>query len=190
MRRKRSISKKQLLKRSIPINLYIREETLRVLDEENNLLGVFSREKALEKAKEVGMDLVLIAQKAVPPVAKIIEFNKYLYQVSKRSKGDHKGKTETKELKIGLFMASHDLLRLKNKAADFLKDGNQVRISLWLKGRELGKKDQAKIFLYSFLNGIKSSKIVSEPSMHGKVLRAVISVDKSKNAETKSTKVN
>ena len=170
--------------------MYIREETLRVLDEENNLLGVFSREKALEKAKEADMDLVLIAQKAVPPVAKIIEFNKYLYQVSKRSKGDHKGKTETKELKIGLFMASHDLLRLKNKASDFLKDGNQVRISLWLKGRELGKKDQAKVFLYSFLNGIKSSKIVSEPSMHGKVLRAVISIDKSKNAETKSTKVN
>lgn len=190
MRRKRSISKKQLLKRSVPINDYIREPQLRVLTDDNQVLGVLTNTEALVKARELGKDLVLIAPKAVPPVAKIIDFNKYLYQVAKRGKGEKKGKTETKELKIGLFMAPHDLQRLQNKAAEFLKEGNQVRISLWLKGRELGKKDQAKAFLSLFLNGIKSSKIVSEPLMHGKVLRAVISIDKGNNAETKSQKIS
>lgn len=191
MRRKRRVSKKQLLKQSVPINQYIRENELRVLTEDNQVLGILSSAQALAKAQEMGHDLVLIAPKAVPPVAKIIDFNKYLYQLAKRSKGEKKGKTETKELKLGLFMAEHDLLRQQKKASDFLKEGNQVRISLWLKGRELGKKDQAKAFLYLFLNGIKSSKIVSEPVMHGKVLRAVISVDKgNNNAETKSSKVN
>lgn len=191
MRRKRSISKKQLLKQSVPINEEIREPQLRVLTDENEVLGILELNQALIKARELGHDLVLIAPKAVPPVAKIIDFNKYLYQLAKRSKGEKKGKTETKELKLGLFMASHDLLRLQSKASEFLKEGNQVRISLWLKGRELGKKDQAKAFLYLFLKGIKSSKIVTEPVMHGKVLRAVISNDKeAKNAETKSEKVN
>jgi translation initiation factor IF-3 len=185
--RKRSISKKQLLKRSIPINLYIKDESLRVLDDENELLGVMGRNEALEIAKREEKDLVLIAPKAVPPVAKVIEFNKYLYLVAKKSKGEKKGKTDTKELKIGLFMAQNDLDRLKGRAAEFLNKGNQVRISLWLKGRELGKKDQAKAFLISFIQGIKSSKIVSEIAMHGKVLRTVISVDKSRNAETKNT---
>ena len=190
MRRKRSISKKQLLRRSVPINDYIREQSLRVLTEENEVLGILSRTQALDKARELGHDLVLIAPKAVPPVAKIIDFNKYLYQLAKRSKGEKKGKTETKELKISLFMAEHDLERVKNRSAEFLKNGNQVRISLWLKGRELGKKEQAKAFLYLFLSGIKSSKIVTEPVMHGKVLRAVISIDKGQHAETKSQEIN
>lgn|GEM_PF-458821 len=187
MIRKRSISKKQLLKRSIPINLYIKDESLRVLDDENELLGVMDRNAALEIAKQQGKDLVLIAPKAIPPVAKVIEFNKYLYLVAKKSKGEKKGKTETKELKIGLYMAENDLARLKKRTSQFLEKGNQVRISLWLKGRELGKKDQAKAFLISFIQGIKSSKIVSEIAMHGKVLRTIISVDKSKNAEVKNT---
>jgi len=191
LRRKSRISKKQLLKRSVFINESIREEKLRVLNEDNQVLGIFDRNQALLKAKELGHDLVLIAPKAKPPVAKIIDFNKYLYQLAKRSKGEKKGKTETKELKLGLFMAQHDLLRLQNKAAEFLKGGDQVRVSLWLKGRELGKKDQAKAFLYFFLNGIKSSKIVTEPVMHGKVLRAVISIDKKRgNAETKNKEIN
>lgn len=152
-----------------------------MLDEENQLLGVMMRDAALERAKAENKDLVLIAPKAVPPVAKVINFNKYLYLVAKKSKGEKKGKTETKELKVGLFMAPHDLERLKSKASDFLQKGDQVRISLWLKGRELGKKDQAKAFLVSFIQGIKNSKIVSEIAMHGKVLRTVISIDKSKN---------
>lgn len=173
------------------INQEIREPKLRVLTDNNEVLGVLSLSEALTKARDQGQDLVLIAPKAVPPVAKIINFNKYLYQLAKRGKGEKKGKTETKELKLGLFMAEHDLLRLQRKAGEFLKDGNQVRISLWLKGRELGKRDQARAFLYLFLNGIKSSKIVTEPSMHGKVLRAVISIDReAKNVKTENQKVN
>jgi translation initiation factor IF-3 len=190
LRRKRRISKKQSLRFSVPINQYIKDQNLRVLDEENNVLGVIPKNEALLKAKEANKDLVLIAPKATPAVAKIIDFNKYLYQLAKKSKGEKKGKTETKELKIGLFMAEHDLERQKERAAKFLKSGHQVRLSLWLKGRELGKKDQARAFLFHFLSGIKSSKIVTQPSMHGKVLRAVISIDKTVNAKTKSQEVS
>lgn len=152
------------------------------MDEENQVVGVLSRDEALAHAHSANKDLVLVAPKAQPPVAKIIEFNKYLYQLAKKTKGEKHGKTETKELKIGLFMAAHDLARLKKRASEFLQNGHQVRISLWLKGRALSKKEQARAYLFSFLQDIKSCKIVSEPLMHGKVLRAVISVDRNKNA--------
>lgn len=159
-------------------------DEFRVLDEEGNMLGVLNKEQALAKAKEMESDLVLVALNAKPPVLKIIDFNKYLYQLAKKSKNEKKGKTETKELKIGLFMADHDVERLKNKAAQFLKVGNQVRLSLWLKGRELGKKDQAKAFLINFVNNIENSKMAGEPSMHGKVMRIIISYEKKKNEQT------
>ena len=158
----------------------------RVLDDEGNMLGVLTKEQALAKAKESQLDLVLLAASAKPPVLKIIDFNKHLYQLAKKSKNEKKGKTDTKELKIGLFMAEHDVERIKTKASQFLKAGNQVRLSLWLKGRELGKKDQAKAFLINFVNTIENSKMSAEPLMHGKVLRVIISYDKKKNEQTKN----
>lgn len=151
---------------------------MRVLDDEGNMLGVLSRSEALAKAREYGVDLVLIAPAAKPPVAKVIDFNKYLYQLAKKEKGAHTGKTEIKEIKIGLFIAENDMLRLAKRAGEFMKEGHQVRISLWLKGRELGKKDQARVMLLSFVNRVERAKIVSEPTLQGKVLRTVISLDK------------
>ncbi len=181
MRRRRSPSKKQLLKRSIFVNERIQAGTLRVLSDEGEFLGIMSRNDALSRARTEGLDLVEVAPKAQPPVAKIIDFNKYLYQLAKKTKNEKKGKTETKELKIGLFMADHDVARLIRRAGEFLKDGHQVRISLWLKGRELGKKEDAKAFLISFISKIEDAKAVSEPAFHGRVLRVVISYEKKKN---------
>ena len=183
----RQPSKKLLLKRSITTNDYIRADKLRVLDDQNSFIGILSRNEALQKAREVGLDLVEIAPKAVPPVAKIINFNKYLYQLAKRDKsGDKKGKTETKELKIGLFMAENDLLRFASRASEFLKAGNQVRISLWLKGREIMKKDLAIEVIKRFTERVEKAKITSGPMLQGKVMRLVITLDKSKHEEKKN----
>lgn len=157
-----------------------------MLDDENNFIGVMSRNEALQKARDVGLDLVEIAPRAVPPVAKVINFNKYLYQLAKRDKsGDKKGKTETKELKIGLFMAENDLLRFASRAGEFLKEGNQVRISLWLKGREIIKKDLAMEVIKHFTEKVEKAKITSGPLLQGKVMRAVITLDKTKHEEKK-----
>lgn len=151
---------------------------MRVLDEEGNMLGVFSRQEALNKAREMGTDLVEIAPSAMPPVAKIIDFNKYLYQLAKRDKGEKKGKAEIKEVKISLFAAENDLARLARRAGEFLKEGHQVRVSLRLKGREMGKQEQARAVLMLFTGRVEKAKLVSTPSLIGRDLRAVISLDK------------
>ncbi len=177
-------SKKFLLRKSIRRNSWIRAAKLRVLDEEGNFLGELTREEALNKARLAGLDLVEIAPMANPPVAKIIDFNKYLYQVSKKERQDKKTKTELKEIKIGMFMGENDVQRFVKKASDFLQEGNQVRISLWLQGRELGKKDFARKYMEDFIAKITNGKIVSGPSMQGKVMRAVISFEKQKHGQT------
>lgn len=177
-------SKKFLLKKSILKNSWIRAPKLRVLDEEGNFLGELSREEALNKARMAGLDLVEIAPMANPPVAKIIDFNKYLYQVSKKERRDKKTKTELKEIKIGMFMGENDEQRFAKRASDFLEQGNQVRISLWLQGRELGKKDLARKYMGEFIAKIPNGKIVSGPSMQGKVMRTVISFEKQKHEQT------
>ena len=120
MRRRRKPSKKVLLKRKIIINHRINGDEFRVLDEEGEVVGILSREQAFAKARESDLDLVEIAPHAKPPVVKLISFNKYLYQLAKKSRLEKKGKTETKEIKIGLFMADHDIERLRKKAAEFL----------------------------------------------------------------------
>jgi translation initiation factor IF-3 len=185
-RRRYSKSKKQILKWNISVNERIRTPELRVLDEEGEFVGLLTRNEALAKAKEYGLDLVEVAPKAKPPVAKIIDFNKHLYQLAKKSKNDKKGKTETKEVKVGLFMAEHDVDRMAQRAQKFILEGNQVRISLWLKGRELGKKEDARKFINNFVGKIKDVKVSSEPLMHGKVMRVVISYEKQKNEQAKN----
>lgn len=189
MKRRRRDSKKQLVKRGIAINTYILPIELRVLDDENGLLGVMHRDEALKIARERGVDLVEIAPKAAPPVAKVISFNKYLYQLAKKSKNEKKGKTETKEIKIGLFVADHDMERLAKRTTEFIKEGHQVRVSLWLKGRELGKKEQAKAVLMGFAAKVKNGKVSAEPVLHGKVLRIVISFEKKQNEQAKNEEI-
>ncbi len=169
-----------LLKRSININDRVRGDQLRVLDDEGNMLGVLTRLDALDRARIAGKDLVEVAAAAVPPVAKIIDFNKYLYELAKKEKGTKKSSTETKEVKISLFIAENDMNRLAARASEFLREGHQVRVSLWLKGRELGKKEQARASLISFINKIERAKPMNEIALQGKVLRVVVSLDKTK----------
>lgn len=161
---------------------------MRVLGADNVQIGVLTRDKALILAKEQGIDLVEVAPKAVPPVAKLIEFNKYLYQLAKKEKSELKGRTEVKEVKIGLFMAENDLGRMVDRVQDFLKKNHQVKISLWLKGRQLDKKQDAKAFMQVFIQRAGFAKIVSEPVMQGKVMRAVITFDKDKKNEKAQSK--
>ncbi len=179
-------SKKLLLKRSISINDYIRVSPLRVLSDEGEQIGILTKEEALLKARTEGLDLVLVTDKANPPIARIINFNRYLYLLAKKDKGEKKGKTDIKELKIGLFMGESDKNRIVARAAEFIKEGHQVKLSMWLKGRELGKVYEAKASFMNFLSKIDRAKVMAEPNLQGKVLRAVISFDKTKHGETKN----
>lgn len=113
------------------------------------------REEALKKAKEEGLDLVLITTKADPPVCKIIDAGKYIYKQEKKEKKKKKSKGkggETKQIRLGFNISSHDLKTKANETEKFLDNGNKVKVTLRLKGREKALGDHAKEKIQEFLN--------------------------------------
>ena len=164
-------------KKFYTINQNISVSPLRVVDQESKQVGVLSKEEALQAAQEREVDLVLIAPSAKPPVAKLIDFKKFLYQEGKKLKEAKKGikKSIVKDIKISLFIAEGDLVRLEEKAKEFLSEGNQIRINLGLKGREMGKKDMAIQKAKAFIASLGDVNVSKEPKVEGRVIRAVVS---------------
>lgn len=111
---------------------------MRVIDQEGKNLGILPFEKALRLAKEAGLDLIEISPTANPPVAKITNRGKYIYEQEKKERQARKKRKEVeiKSIRIGIGTGAHDL-ELKAKQADkFLKDGNKIKVDLALRGRE------------------------------------------------------
>lgn len=158
------------------LNYRIEAPTLRVIDNQGKQLGVLSKQEALIQAQERNEDLVLIAQHADPPVAKIIDFKKFLYQEEKKSKEARKGikKSIVKDLKLSLFIGPADFDRIVNKGIEFLKAGSQVRLNLTLKGREMGKKQMAFDLIKKYISKLGEVNVSKEPRMEGRVIRAVV----------------
>jgi translation initiation factor IF-3 len=162
------------------INYKIDVSTLRVIDAESKQIGIIPKQEALQMAQERNQDLVLIAPNANPPVAKIIDFKKFLYQEEKKLKEAKKGikKSIVKDIKLSLFIGAADLQRLINKAKEFLQEGSQLRINLMLKGREVTKKTMAFDLMKNFIAQLQEVNIAKEPRLEGRVLRAVVSKKK------------
>lgn len=162
------------------INFRIEAPELRVIDAEGEQIGVLSKQDALRLAQEKSLDLVLIAPKAVPPVAKVIDFKKFLYQEEKKAKEAKKGikKSIVKDIKISLFIGPADLQRNIDKAKEFLEEGNQLRLNLNLKGREIVKREMAIDLLKSFITQLGDVNVSKEPRLEGRVVRAVVAKKK------------
>ncbi|MCX7996869.1 MAG: translation initiation factor IF-3 [Patescibacteria group bacterium] len=158
-------------------NLRIEAPELRVITANGEQLGIMSRQEALEQAQAQGLDLVLIAEKAQPPVAKIIDFKKFLYQEEKKAKEAKKGikKSIVKDIKLSLFIAPGDKERLLEKGREFLEEGNQLRLNLTLRGREVMKKDMAIQMLTDFIAALGEVNIAKPPTVEGRVVRSVVS---------------
>ena len=161
-------------------NFRIEAPTLRVLDAKGEQIGVLSKQDALNKAAEMEADLVLIAPKAVPPVAKIIDFKKFLYQEEKKEKDARKGvkKGVVKDINLGLFIGQADLDRMERRSKEFLGEGHQVRINLLLRGRENAKRDMAFALVNKFIVSLGDVNISKPPKLEGKILRAVVAKKK------------
>ncbi|MBI5742600.1 MAG: translation initiation factor IF-3 [Candidatus Niyogibacteria bacterium] len=109
---------------------------MRLLDDTGENYGVVPLADALAKAKEAGTDLVEVSPGATPPVCRIIDYGKYLYQLEKKSKDAKKAVTsEMKNVRIGIGTSQNDLERQAALASKFLQDGHKVRIELALRGR-------------------------------------------------------
>ena len=119
------------------INNQIRASELRVLDSENKNLGVLSIKDALELAQRADLDLIEIAPNANPPLAKIMDFGKYKYEVNKKLKKARSGskQTETKSIQIKIGTGDHDLELKAKTASKWLKEGHRIKVELFLAGR-------------------------------------------------------
>ncbi|GIW62677.1 MAG: translation initiation factor IF-3 [Patescibacteria group bacterium] len=140
-------------------------------------MGVLSKNEALRIAREQETDLVVIAEKADPPVARLIDFHKFLYKEKKRKKEEKKKsrQVEVKDLRLSLFMADADKQRIIAKAKNFLKEGHQVKFNLVLRGRENVFKDRAVNMLKEISEALNEVKLVKEPRVEGNVVRMIVS---------------
>ncbi len=121
------------------INDRIQAKELRVIADDGTQVGVLSLQEALAKAREAGLDLVEIAPNITPPVARIVDFQKFRYQENKKEQAARKKAkdVELKEVWLSPRIAQHDLeVRLK-RVNEFLEKGNKVKISIKFKGREM-----------------------------------------------------
>lgn len=119
------------------INNQIKAQTLRVIDDTNQNLGVLEFREALRIATEKGLDLIEISPNATPPVAKIMEFGKYQYEQSKKLKKAKTGAkpSETKSIQVKIGTGDHDLELKAKTASKWLKEGHRIKIELFLVGR-------------------------------------------------------
>ncbi|MBI2430546.1 MAG: translation initiation factor IF-3 [Candidatus Levybacteria bacterium] len=167
---------------------------IRVLDAQGQQIGVLGRFEALQKAREVKLDLVEIAPNAKPPVAKIIDFKKFLYQESKKIK-EEKKKTkvsETKEVRLGPFMNGHDLEVMVKRAKTFLENGDKVRLVVKFIGRQITHPEFGKDVTKKTIESLSDiSKVERDMKFEGKNLITILSPEKKKQKhEEKNAQVS
>ena len=135
------------------INRQIRAREVRVVDETGKQLGVISLDEALRKAEERNLDLIQVTEKVEPPVCKITDYGKYLYQEKKKEKQIIKKQKggELKGIRLRFNISQHDLETRARQAEKFLKEGNKVRIEMILRGREKALGNFAKEKINKFL---------------------------------------
>lgn len=145
------------------------------MDEEGKQIGILTKIEALQKAKELDMDVVEIASNAVPPVAKLIDFKKFKYQEQKKERDNKKSQKNVgvKEVRLRPFIGQHDFDTRLKQATDWLTDGNQIKINVVFKGREITRKEFGFDVMKRFLGSLTSVKVVREPHLEGKVLSAM-----------------
>ena len=136
-------------KKDAVLNDEIRAREVRCLGDDGTQYGIVSRDEALDKADELGLDLVLIAPDAKPPVCKIMDYGKFKYQEEKKKKEAKKKQKviEVKEIKLSVKIADNDISYKIKHAREFLEAGKHVKFRVFLRGREMANPDAGKAVL-------------------------------------------
>jgi translation initiation factor IF-3 len=163
------------------INHKIRVPQVRLVGENIENPGIYSLRDALKLADELELDLVEISPKADPPVCKIIDYSKFLYQQKKKQK-EMKAKTvkmEVKEIRFGPQTDEHDFNFKLRHAERFLKEGNKVKAFVFFKGRSILFKEQGEILLLKLATALEEVGAVEQlPKLEGKRMTMFISPKK------------
>ena len=161
--------KNDKIKNQYRVNEQIRVREVRIVSEGGST--VMPTRQALDMARQQGVDLVEISPNANPPVCRIIDYSKFLYQQKKRQKEmkAKQVKVEVKEIRFGPQTDEHDYQFKLKHAREFLSEGNKVRAYVFFRGRSILFKEQGEVLLLRFANDLEElGKVESMPSLEGK----------------------
>lgn len=133
--------------------------------------GIYPTSKALQIAEDAGLDLVMITEKAVPPVCRVVDYKKFLYEQKKKEK-ELKAKQQKvviKEIRFGPQTDDHDYEFKKRHARSFLEEGSKLKAYVFFKGRSIIFKDQGEILLLKLAQELEDiGKVEQLPKLEGK----------------------
>ena len=169
------------IKEQFRINERINASEVRLVGE-NITMGIYSISKALQMAEDMELDLVEISPNASPPVCRITDYQKYLYELRKREKGKKPARVVVKEIRFGPQTDDHDYNFKLRHAKDFLNDGSKVKASVFFKGRSILFKEQGEVLLLRFATDLEEfGKVEQMPVLEGKRMIIMLSPLSKKN---------
>jgi len=169
------------IKKFIRINERIRVPEVRLIGAEGNQLGIVSIDKARQIAEEASLDLVEVAPQAVPPVCRVLDYNKFRYDQEKKEREakKHQRQSRIKEIRLHPNIDEHDLQVKLKQAVGFLKKKDRVKVDLFFKGRQIEHLDLGRKILDKFIADTQSEgQIEKEPSLEGKIMSFVLAPKK------------
>ncbi|MBQ8064257.1 MAG: translation initiation factor IF-3 [Prevotella sp.] len=161
--------KNEKMKNQYRVNEQIRVREVRIVGDNGST--VVPTRQALDMARDQGVDLVEISPNANPPVCRLIDYSKFLYQQKKRQKEmkAKQAKVEVKEIRFGPQTDEHDYQFKLKHAKEFLEEGNKVRAYVFFRGRSILFKEQGEVLLLRFANDLEEyAKVEGMPSLEGK----------------------
>ena len=161
--------KNDKMKNQYRVNEQIHVREVRVVSDDGS--EVMPTRKAMDLARQQGVDLVEISPNAQPPVCRLIDYSKFLYQQKKRQKEmkQKQVKVEVKEIRFGPQTDEHDYQFKLKHAQEFLLEGNKVRAYVFFRGRSILFKEQGEVLLLRFANDLEEyGKVESMPALEGK----------------------
>jgi translation initiation factor IF-3 len=179
---------KRSAKQFIRINERIRAREIRVIDENGVQLGILPPFEALKLARERGLDLVEVSPNAVPPVCRIQDYGRYLYEKDKSENAARKKQKviTVKEVKFSVTVDEHDYQTKKNQAVRFLNDGDKVKASLRFRGRQMAHRELGYNIINRLIQDIGEAGVVEfMPRMEGTILHAILAPAKKEQAKPK-----
>jgi len=179
----RRIDKKEEEKSAFRINHQIRVREVRLVGDNIENPGVVTTQQAIKMADDMDLDLVEISPKAEPPVCRIIDYQKFLYQQKKKQKEIKANavKVVVKEIRFGPNTDEHDFQFKLRHAEKFLQEGAKVKAFVFFKGRSILFKEQGEILLLKFANELEEvGKLEMMPKLEGKRMTIFISPKKKK----------
>ena len=186
-------AKKNDIKDQYRVNERIRAKEVRLVGD-NVEQGVYTIQEAIHMADEQGLDLIEISPNAVPPVCKILDYQKFLYQQKKRQKEQKAKSTKivVKEIRFGPQTDDHDYNFKLKHAKGFLEEGAKVKAYVFFKGRSILFKEQGEVLLLRFANDLEEyAKVEQMPLLEGKRMTISLAPKKAgspKKAETDTAK--